>query len=200
MAYPLRTWCTILEDLRTCFKTRNFSYMLGLIEELQYAGNKMEAGLEGKNDLKDWAERRSDLDREIEELNIKKKKLEREIEDLTSFMAKCEEIKKAMDKVDMTSWEKELAEKFFGKDFETDGQKDKRIKQLERYLEFNQIRVKALSDLNQEFDIPEPFKTYICNILANGSIKVNVGAPKGKDGEKIDITALYEKLGKYGLR
>jgi len=56
MTYPLRTWCEILEDLRTCFKTRNFSYMLGLIAELQYAGDKMEAGLRGKNDIEDWEE------------------------------------------------------------------------------------------------------------------------------------------------
>lgn len=122
MVYPLRTWCNIIDDLKSCYRTRNFSYVLGLLEELQYAGDKMEAALEGKKDLKDWAERRSDLNHEIEELEIKRKKLEREIEDLTSFMARCEEIKKAMDKVEMTSWGKELAKKFFRKDFKIDSQ------------------------------------------------------------------------------
>ena len=43
---PYRTMCCVLDEMRKCFKTRNFSYLDALIEEIQVMGNKMEAGLE----------------------------------------------------------------------------------------------------------------------------------------------------------
>ena len=49
--FPNRTLCSILDELRTCFETRNFSYMISLIEEAQSAGNRMEASLLDKSDL-----------------------------------------------------------------------------------------------------------------------------------------------------
>lgn len=114
MAYPLRAWCNIIEDLRNCFKSRNFSYMGGLLEELQYAGTKMEAALEGKNNIQDWAERRSNLNREIENLEAQIKEKKNEIEKLTGFLAKCEGIKDILQKANFRSWEKELVGKYFG--------------------------------------------------------------------------------------
>lgn len=113
MAYPLRTWCSIIEDLKSCFKSRNFSYMLGLLEELQYAGDKMEAALEGKRDIQDWSERRSNLDREIENLEAQIKDKKNEIEELTGFLSKCEGIKDMIKKVNFVSWEKNLLNKYF---------------------------------------------------------------------------------------
>lgn len=41
-----RTMCDVLEEMRMASKTKNFSYIDGLIEELQSMGNRMEAGLE----------------------------------------------------------------------------------------------------------------------------------------------------------
>lgn len=51
--YPNRTLCDVLKEMRACYKTRNFCPLLGLIEEAQSMGNRMEAGLEDLRDLKD---------------------------------------------------------------------------------------------------------------------------------------------------
>lgn len=40
-----RTMCDMLEEVRQCCKTGNYSYLPGLIEEIQSAGNRMEAAL-----------------------------------------------------------------------------------------------------------------------------------------------------------
>ena len=37
-----RYLCTVLDEMRECVKTLNFSYLLGLIEEVQTLGNRME--------------------------------------------------------------------------------------------------------------------------------------------------------------
>ena len=50
--YLQRDLCTVLSELRTAYETRNFSYMLGLIEEAQSMANRMEAGLGEVRDLK----------------------------------------------------------------------------------------------------------------------------------------------------
>lgn len=73
--YPNRTLCEVLEEMRKCFKTRNFSPMAGLIEEVQSMGNRMEAGLSDKKDVESWTERRSKLKGEINDLVQKKQKL-----------------------------------------------------------------------------------------------------------------------------
>lgn len=46
-----RTACSILEDMRNCDKTKNYSNLASLIEELQVAANRMESGLDDKRDL-----------------------------------------------------------------------------------------------------------------------------------------------------
>ena len=48
-----RTMCDVLEEMRTASKTKNFSYIDGLIEELQSMGNRMEAGLERYGNLEE---------------------------------------------------------------------------------------------------------------------------------------------------
>lgn len=73
--YPHRTICDILEEMRKCYDTRNFSHLLGLIEEAQSMANRMETSLEEKKDVKDWTKLRSKLIKEIKELEIKKKKV-----------------------------------------------------------------------------------------------------------------------------
>jgi hypothetical protein len=41
-----RTMCDVLEEMRAASKAKNYSYIDGLIEEVQSMGNRMEAGLE----------------------------------------------------------------------------------------------------------------------------------------------------------
>ena len=55
---PNRILCAVLEEMRDCAKTLNFSYLLGLIEELQTLGNRMEAKL---FDIKDFERLHDDI-------------------------------------------------------------------------------------------------------------------------------------------
>ena len=70
-----RYLCSVLDEMRECNKTLNFSYLLGLIEEAQTLANRMEAKL---YDLKDLERLHDD----IKDLKKKKKKLEEKIEEL----------------------------------------------------------------------------------------------------------------------
>ncbi len=75
--FPNRTLCDVLEELRKCYETRNFSYSLGLIEEVQSLANRMESALSDKKNIEDWTKRRKELKEEIKKLteqvnNLKK--------------------------------------------------------------------------------------------------------------------------------
>ena len=70
-----RYLCDVLNEMRKCVKTLNFSYLLGLIEEAQTLGSRMESRL---FEIKDYER----LHKEIRDLKKKKKKLEREVEEL----------------------------------------------------------------------------------------------------------------------
>ena len=70
-----RYLCSVLDEMRECTKTLNFSYLLGLIEEAQTLGSRMESKL---FDIKDFDR----LHEEIRDLKKKKKKLENEVEAL----------------------------------------------------------------------------------------------------------------------
>ena len=70
-----RYLCAVLDEMRECVKTLNFSYLLGLIEEAQTLGSRMESKL---FDIKDFDR----LHEEIRDLKKKKKKLEKEVEAL----------------------------------------------------------------------------------------------------------------------
>ena len=70
-----RYLCDVLEEMRTTTKTLNFGMLLGLIEEVQTAGNRMEAALEDKRDA-------GDLRDEIHNLKRERMKLKKEIEKL----------------------------------------------------------------------------------------------------------------------
>ena len=67
--------CDVLQEMRECTKTLNFSYLLGLIEEVQTLASRMEAKL---YDIKDFER----LHEEIKALQKKKKKLEEKVEEL----------------------------------------------------------------------------------------------------------------------
>lgn len=73
-----RTLCDVLQDMRKCFETRNFTSLIGLIEEAQIMGNKMESGLYDKTDVEDWTKARPILKKEIEELLQKRHDLKNE--------------------------------------------------------------------------------------------------------------------------
>lgn len=49
--YPNRTLCAVLDEMRKCCETGNYSYLPGLIEEVQSLGNRMEAALHDQDDL-----------------------------------------------------------------------------------------------------------------------------------------------------
>ena len=72
---PNRLLCDVLDEMRDCTKTLNFSYLLGLIEEAQSLGSRMEAHL---YDIKDF----NCLHKDIKALEKKKKKLKQEVEEL----------------------------------------------------------------------------------------------------------------------
>ena len=71
---PNRILCAVLDEMRDCVKTTNFSYLPGLIEEAQSLANRMEAHL---YEIKDF----NRLHKDIKALKKKKKKLEEEVEE-----------------------------------------------------------------------------------------------------------------------
>ena len=80
--YLHRTLCDVLEAMRKCYETRNFSYLLGLIEEAQDMGNRMESSLYAGKDLKHLVkeckkleEKQKELREDIKRLEEKKKNL-----------------------------------------------------------------------------------------------------------------------------
>ena len=68
-----RYLCDILEEMRTTTKTLNFGMLLGLIEEVQTTGNRMEAALDDKRDA-EW------IREEIHTLKRERTKIKKEIE------------------------------------------------------------------------------------------------------------------------
>ncbi len=70
-----RYLCSVLDEMRDCGKTLNFSYLLGLIEEAQTLGSRMETKL---FEIKDFER----LHEDIAKLKKQKKKLEEKIEEL----------------------------------------------------------------------------------------------------------------------
>lgn len=72
---PNRTVCSVLEEMRQLDKTRNYGAMPGLIEEVQYLVNRMEAGLWDQNDITHFREERSRLKKEVDTLETKLKYL-----------------------------------------------------------------------------------------------------------------------------
>jgi len=78
-----RYLCDILEEMRTTTKTLNFGMILGLIEEVQTAGNRMEAALEDNRDAGDLRDEIHNLKRERMKLKKEIEKLEDKVVDLT---------------------------------------------------------------------------------------------------------------------
>lgn len=64
----VRTLCDIFEDMRQAHKTRNYSYLKGLIEEAQYRANRMEDHLYSRKEVERLEKRRVELKAEVKEL------------------------------------------------------------------------------------------------------------------------------------
>ncbi len=62
---PNRTLCNVLDEMRKANKTRNYSSLLGLIEEAQSMGNRMESALYDKLDVEDYEEKKRVLKRQL---------------------------------------------------------------------------------------------------------------------------------------
>lgn len=73
--YPNRTLCQVLEELRSCYETRNFASFLGLIEEVQSMANRMESALQDQRDINALTDRRAKLYDEVEALKKERKTL-----------------------------------------------------------------------------------------------------------------------------
>lgn len=80
--YGTRTLCSILKNMRTLDKTKNYSYLSGLIEEAQYRAERMENALEAYGEdwdgLRAMEKERIKLKKEIKLLKKEKEKLEEE--------------------------------------------------------------------------------------------------------------------------
>ena len=70
-----RYLCDVLSEMRKCVDTSNFSYLLGLIEEVQTLASRMESRL---FEIKDYER----LHKDIKALEKKRKKIEEEVEEL----------------------------------------------------------------------------------------------------------------------
>lgn len=69
--YINRTLCDVLEEMRKCNEVRNYSALLGLIEECQIFGNRMESALEDNRDIQAMYEERKRLNKELKVLRSK---------------------------------------------------------------------------------------------------------------------------------
>ncbi|GAF67898.1 unnamed protein product [marine sediment metagenome] len=70
-----RCMCAILDNMRECLKTNNFSYLSGLIEEVQYRTERMEDAigkLDGWEGVRDLEKKRTRLKEEISKLEAEK--------------------------------------------------------------------------------------------------------------------------------
>jgi len=63
-----RLLCDVLDDMRLCDKSRNYSALKGLIEEAQIYGNRMEQALQSQKDILKLETRISELKRDHRQL------------------------------------------------------------------------------------------------------------------------------------
>lgn len=71
-----RTICDTLEAMRKAYDTRNFSYLLGLIEEAQNMANRMESALWDQKEFDYRKKEHAKLKKEIAKLEKSKDSLE----------------------------------------------------------------------------------------------------------------------------
>lgn len=77
---PNRLVCNVLDEMRECSKTRNFSYLDGLIEEVQTLVNRMEGKLLDNKELGELDERIRESKSDLSRLKQSVKLVEEELE------------------------------------------------------------------------------------------------------------------------
>ena len=93
-----RTLCGVLSEMRKQYKTRNFAGLLGLVEEAQSMGNRMESALEDQNSYRTLAERQHKLGKHLKKVYKSLKESEELAKD-NGLEDVAKEIKDAMDAV-----------------------------------------------------------------------------------------------------
>ena len=73
-----RTVCDVLNEMRKCYETHNYSYLLSLIEEVQSLANRMESALWDQKEFKYKEQEYKSLKESVKKLKIQKKELENE--------------------------------------------------------------------------------------------------------------------------
>lgn len=84
MIVPNRTICSVLEAMRDCDKTKNYSYLISLVEEAQNLANRMEAAIWDLHDM-------DRLHKSIKELKSERRELKLEIEGLENARKEAKE-------------------------------------------------------------------------------------------------------------
>lgn len=79
---PSRYMCDVLDDMRKMYKTRNFSGLLGSIEQLQVMAYRMEAALGDKRTLEEYTDDAAEVGRKIKDARRELRKLEKSLETL----------------------------------------------------------------------------------------------------------------------
>lgn len=79
MTWLNRTLCDVLQDMRKAHETHNYSYLLGLIEEAQSMGYRMEAKLNDIKDLEKLSESVRDMAKERDKLKAQIKTMKKEL-------------------------------------------------------------------------------------------------------------------------
>ena len=86
---PARYVCSVLDEMRAMYKTRNFAGYLGLVEEMQTLVNRMEAAIEEKKDYQHWHDKfkkeKVKYQELVEEANKVRKELGKEEIDPTHY-------------------------------------------------------------------------------------------------------------------
>lgn len=87
---PRRYACDVLEEMRTCDKTKNYACLLSLIEELQIIFNRMESALENKRDYYTLKKKLLSIMKHSEKTGLSKRLVE-VIKDHEDFLEESED-------------------------------------------------------------------------------------------------------------
>jgi hypothetical protein len=79
MSWPNRTARDVLEEMRKRNETRNYSYLHGLIEEMQSMANRMEAKLSDFRDIEDSHKQKREAEEEMKAVKEKLRRLKKEL-------------------------------------------------------------------------------------------------------------------------
>lgn len=91
-----RTVCEMLREMRKCCETNNFSYLAGLIEEVQCAANRMESALYDKGDLDRARKEASDLRKESKKLEEEIKAQKKAVKDQPLIIQETNKLKNTL--------------------------------------------------------------------------------------------------------